>query len=155
MRLIRAVCLAGLAALASATPAASQTIVEKGMIRFVVGDPQAVHAELLIKPRFNARHVIDIRLVRAARPGARLELRVDAATAPILSTIIAPADCDGPGPAVCRVVVPGHGGQAEAIIGAFKAGRTLHVSVVDGSEMMLQSSGSLMGFMGAFRQAAR
>ena len=150
IRLVTA--LAAMAAIIGGTAQAAPTVVEKGMVRFVVGEPAGSYAELLIKPRFNSRHVITINLVRAAKPGARVELKVDGDTTPLLSAPISPAQCRAE---VCSLVVPGHGAQADAIVTAFKAGRVLHVDVRDGGDAMMQASGSLMGFMAAFRQASR
>ena len=134
--------------------ASADTVVEKGMVRFVVGDARGAHVEFLIKPRFNSRHVVSFKIRRIGRPGSRLALRVDRADTPIYEAILTRDQCSqGNGMSVCSVTVPGHGAQADAIIKAFTSGRLVHVDVEDGDAKVMSDSASLTGFMAAFRQA--
>lgn len=148
--------VAALIAAASSTSALAETVVEKGMIRFQLGEQHGANAEILIKPRFNARHVIMLELRRAARPGARVVLTVDDAATAVFSSTLRREQCaDRQGVPVCTIVVPGHGPHADAIVDAFKAGRLVRVAVMDGMTAMMQSSASVMGFTAAFRMASR
>lgn len=157
MALSRTIALfAALTVGSSGVPALAETLVEKGMIRFQVGETNGAYAEILLKPRLNARHVISLKLIRAAKPGAHVSLKVDAAPSPVFATQLRPEQCTVElGASTCTVVVPGHGPQAEAIVGAFRAGRLVQVDVMDGSSAMLHSSASLMGFSAAFRRITR
>jgi hypothetical protein len=134
--------------------AAADTVVGKGMVRFIVGDADAAHAEVLIKPRFNARHVVSLRFRNAGRPGSRVALTVDRAATPVYAAVLAQDQCGQEnGVAVCTVTVPGRSNGADAIVKAFTGGRVVHVSVEGGGRMEMSGSGSLVGFMAAFKQA--
>lgn len=132
------------------------TVVDKRDIHFLVGDQAAAHAEFLIKPRINSRHVIEISVWRAAEPGATVKLSVDEAKQAAYAAVLTEKQCRSEkSVSVCRVVVPGRSKEAAAIIAAFTSGKVLHVDVEHNGAAKMRATANLDEFMVAFNRAKK
>lgn len=120
-------------------------------LNLMFGVPEAEHATFTFAPDSSSPNaiVVETRLVGAA--GSRLSLSIDRASETILDRILTEEDCRFVDQeSTCRFSIPGDTAQYAAIVAAFKAGWTAHVTVETAGSMDMSQNISLKGFTRAF-----
>lgn len=113
-------------------------------LNLMFGVPDAEHATFSFAPDSSSPDAIAIetRLVGAA--GSRLSLSIDRAPGTILDCILTEDDCRFVDQeSTCRFSIPGDTAQYAAIVAAFKAGLTAHVTVETAGSMEMSKNISL------------
>jgi hypothetical protein len=120
-------------------------------LSLMFGVPDAEHATFTFSPDESSPDaiVVETRLVGAA--GSRLSLSIDKASGTIVDRILTQQDCRFVNQeSTCRFSIPGDTPQYAAIVAAFKAGLTAHVTVETAGSMEMSQNISLQGFTRAF-----
>lgn len=123
------------------------TSVHADPVSLMVGAPEARHVTFDFAADRTAPRALTIATRLVGNPGAILKIWIDRSTAPLLEKTLTEEDCgfDDVG-AMCTLYVSGKSADYALFVQSFKAGRKVHVEVMNANVMEMQEDVSLIGF---------
>lgn len=122
-------------------------------VSLMVGEPEARNVTFDFAEDRTGPEALVIATRRVGNPGAILTIWIDRSGAPLLKKTLTDEDCgfDDAG-AMCRLVVAGDSKDYALFVQSFKAGKSVHVEVMNANVMEMQEDLSLIGFTKSYNK---
>lgn len=129
------------------------TSAHAGAVSLMVGTPEAQHVTFDFAADRTAPRALTIATRQVGNPGAILKIWIDRSTQPLLEKTLTEEDCafDDAG-AQCKLFVAGDTKDYALFVQSFKAGRKVHVEVINANVMQMQEDVSLIGFTRSYNK---